>query len=134
MILLTINIWLIVLLCVHFYSKHFKFYSRLRLVKQITDFLIIFDRARVMSYEKIYRDHVLVYLTSRVRPSEKDMIRLRHIYIETVFTYCGKNVKDDLITIYGDLDSLVAFLSTDLFKKLGDDELTSKLLNEEKKQ
>jgi len=92
----------------------------------------IFDRARETAYQKIFRENVLVYVSSGVKLDQDNVTKLQNEYITVVTTYCGNSIMDDLIDIYGNFDSLVAYLASDLLIRIENDEVIMTKFSQDK--
>jgi len=95
----------------------------------------ILDTAKEVSYQKIFRDHILVFSSSGFRINKDEITKLQPLYVKSVFTFCGSTIMDELNKIYGDLDSICALLVNDFIHRIEQDEITiTGLIESQKKE
>jgi len=105
--------------------------NRQFLISHYPQIIAIYDRARDSAYQKVYREKVLVQSASGFKIGQEELIELQKEYVNIIFVYCGESIKNDLIEVHGDLDSLVAFLASELIVKIENDEVyTSKMMQD----
>lgn len=109
---------------IYMFKIYMKRKSRMDSFEYYDSIMIVFDRAREMAYNKIFRDYAMTELSSGYKLGNKDSQILQKKYIEITFVYSGPDIIDNLILIHGNLDAITAFLASDLMKRLGDDEVT----------
>ena len=124
--IITLNVILCLVAVIYMFNKYMKRKVRVNAFEYYDPIMVVFDRARDMGYNKVFRDHAMGDITSGFKVNTKDSHVLQKIYIEIVFVYCGNHIIDDLISIHGNLDSITAYLASDLMKRLGDDEVVMK--------
>lgn len=83
----------------------------------------IFDRCKKMAYFKVLHEDVMVNTWNGTTVNKKDIDKISRKYIELVFLYAGNNIIDDLTKIHGDIENLIALLTSELITKIVDDEL-----------
>ena len=71
------------------------------------------------AYEKIYRDFILIYLTSDYKIDSEKTKEWEKKYVTIIFKYCGESIIDSLILLHGSYDSIVAFIANDFMIRLG---------------
>lgn len=84
----------------------------------------ILEKSQDVAYQKIFRDDILVHSASGFRINKEDINKIRTKYIKLVFQCCGSKILDDLVTIYGDIDSLTVILLNEFIFKVEQDEVT----------
>lgn len=92
------------------------------LFKHYNHIIDIFDKARETAYQKIFRENILAYASSGYRIEPENINKLQNEYVSVILTYCGPQIKNDLISIHGNFDSVVAFLASDLIVRIENDE------------
>ena len=113
--------------CVGVAKKIINIKQREMLFKNYSDIMDIFSSSRETAYQKIFRENVMAYATSGYKVDPDIVPKLQNEYVSIVLTYCGPSIKEDLINIHGDFDSIVAFLASDLMVRIENDE--SALIN-----
>lgn len=79
---------------------------------------LLLDKAVDTAWYKVYNDDILVYIKSQENITSSVMHIILKKYLKMVFTCCGKNVTQDLIDIYGDMEALCTILTNDFYKKV----------------
>jgi hypothetical protein len=83
----------------------------------------ILSGAKNVSYSKIFRDQILVYGTSHVSINKEEIAVFQRDYVRMVFRCCGPNVTQDLINIFGNMESVSIMLINEFVDKVTQDEL-----------
>ena len=92
------------------------------------------EAAKEASYQKIFRDHILVYSSSGFRINKDEITKLQSLYVKSVFVFCGAAITDELNKIYGDLDSICALLVNDFIHRVEQDESAITSIIEDQKK
>jgi len=91
-------------------------------MERFPEILVILNKSKEVAYTKMFRDEILVQSSSGFRINKLEMDKYQKRYLKLVYLFCGSNIMDDLINIYGDLDSITAMLVNDFIQKIEDDE------------
>jgi hypothetical protein len=97
--------------------------ARKMLYAEYDTIMSIFNNAKHNAYQKIFREQILVHANSGYKMNQVELIKLQSEYSSIVFIYCGSHIIEDLIMLYGSIDTLVAQLATDLVIKIQNDEV-----------
>ena len=126
MIIISILISTIVIsaLVSYYLRQIVKIKQRELLYRFYANIMEIYNSSKELAYQKIFRENVLAYASSGYK-IEPDMInKIQSEYVTIVLTYCGPSIKQDLITLHGSFDSIVALLASELMVKIENDEAT----------
>lgn len=92
---------------VHIWIGRFlSIYKRNSLFDRIEFIIYLFDEIKELMYQKLWREEILIQITSGYNFDPNESYTFRDRYIKLVVGYCGRNVLNDLLDIYGDLDAL----------------------------
>ena len=83
----------------------------------------VFSGAKNVAYSKIFRDQILVYGTSGVSINKEEIARFQREYVKLVFRCCGPRITEDLINIFGNMESISILLINEFVDKVTQDEL-----------
>ena len=98
--------------------------------------IYIFEKAKEFAYQKMFRDHILVYSSSGYRIDKENLDTFQSIYVKYVYRTCGRHIMDDLKIIHGDLDSICLQLVSEFIQKIEQDEsaIIGKVTEKEKEK
>lgn len=113
--------------CVSIAKRVIAIKQREMMFKNYDNIMDIFNSSRETAYQKIFRENVMAYATSGYKVDPDIIPKIQNEYVSIVLTYCGPSIKEDLVSIHGDFDSVVAFLASDLMVRIENDE--SALIN-----
>ena len=127
MLLVTFNILFVSIILLYIYKKENKRRTRADAFKNYDNILIIFETAKNLAYQKIFRDDVLVQTSSGFSFNTDEIDKMQRNYIKITLTHCGPKIEEDLVLIHGNLESLCVQLCSDLVSRLGKDEAVFKI-------
>jgi len=96
--------------------------KRKAILDKYPELLAILDVAKEVSYNKIFRESILVHSASGVKLNSREIDEVSKKYLRLVFRCAGAEVIDNLKRIHGDLESLSIILINEFVQKIGDDE------------
>lgn len=89
---------------------------------RFVEVMSIFEKAKDISYRKMFRDHVMVHSSSGYRINKEEIETFQHMYVKYVYRACGPQVIDDIKLIHGDLDSICLQLVNEFIYRIEQDE------------
>jgi len=100
--------------------------QRLLLYKNAENMLKFLDRVSNTAYLKVFKEDVLVNHGSgyRVTTQHDVMEEATEKYISLIIELVGPRLLEDLISLYGNLDAMIAHLSTDFIYRIQLDDQT----------
>lgn len=87
-----------------------------------TKIFTIFEAIKETSYNKIFKEEILVFTTSGFKYNKDELDVLTRKYVKLVMVSCGNEIINDLIRIYGDIEPLTISLANDFINKVLQDE------------
>lgn len=96
--------------------------KRKAILDKYPELLAILSVAKDVSYNKVFRDSILVQCASGVKLNSKEVDEISKKYLRLVFRCAGVEVVDNLKKIHGDLESVSVILINEFVQKIGDDE------------
>jgi hypothetical protein len=82
----------------------------------------IFEDCKATAYYVVFRRRILVQSSSGFRINKDETLKYQSEYIKLTLQMCGPKVVNDLLGIYGDLESLSISLSNDFIFRVEQDE------------
>ena len=98
--------------------------NRKDLFKRFSEIMAIFESAKELAYNKLFRTDILTYSASGFRLNKDEIGKFQREYVKLVFQCCGPNISSDLEEIHGDLESLSISLVNDFISRVEQDEST----------
>lgn len=87
------------------------------------EIMALVDTIKPLAIEKIWRDELVVHITSEYSLEKKDVIGPIKNYVKLLMSMIGPAIKEDLITIFGDESSLYSYLSSEFIFIVNEKEL-----------
>lgn len=84
--------------------------------------LTILEAAKESSYQKVFRDDVLVHSSSGYKINKGELNTIQAKYLRLVFQNCGPDIVNDIDLVHGDLDSISVILINEFISKIEEDE------------
>lgn len=120
--LFQISILLIIIVVIYFLQN--KRLIRNDIFSRYTEISKILEESKEAAYQKIFRDHILVYSSSGFRINKDEITKLQSLYVKSIFLFCGSKISEELEMMYGDLDSLCALFVNEFIHRVEGDEAT----------
>jgi hypothetical protein len=105
-----------------YYSWYRQEQSRKNLFERYHIVLAIFNEAKILSYDKVYREKLLAHSASGFRINNIELEEMGREYINHVIVCCGPNIIKDMENIHGDYDSICSLLLHGFQSKVLDSE------------
>jgi len=122
-ILININIIIVtIFVMILYYVKNI--IRRRDIFDRYVETLAVFEKAKDIAYQKMFRDHILVYSSSGFRIDKANVDKFQPLYVKYVRRTCGPQIMKDLEIIHGDLDSICLQLVNEFIQKMEQDEST----------
>lgn len=103
---------------------HYKeFQRRQSYVIQYPHYKVLFDSFLEKAFNIIYKDRILVFSMEGTKPSEKDFNRYSVDFINLVLKLLGPNLKEELVYLYGNEETLLFTMAEYFNTKSEDDEI-----------
>jgi len=87
-----------------------------------SELLAILNAAKNLAYVKIFRDHIIVNISSKVRLNSTEIEKLSKLYLKIIFDTLGPKILNKIVDIHGDINSISIFLINDFVNRIEDDE------------
>ena len=131
MIIFQISCVTIVLLTIHvliyFGVKKFlyfkEFQRRQSYVIQYPHYKVLFESFLEKAFDIIYKDRILIFSMEGTKPSEKDFNRYSVDFINLVLKLLGPNLKEELVYLYGNEETLLFTMAEYFNTKSEQDEI-----------
>jgi hypothetical protein len=104
--------------------------SRFKRLELYPTYMAMFDKALSDSWDIIFKNSVLPYYSSGFSPEDDMVKKFNKDYIDMVFLHLGDFVLDDLITIHGSVDCLVAKITKSYREKMDEYHVLARNVNE----
>ena len=95
-----------------------------------TDIITLFEYFLNKSYETLYEDDLITYMTNGVQPMSQERETLERNYIKSSLMYMGKKNVNLFRDFFGDNETLIINIIRFMRKKLNEDGLT-KIIQEQ---
>jgi hypothetical protein len=105
LVLLTLQIF--IFLGIRKFLQFKEFQRRQSYVIQYPHYKVLFDEFLEKSFDIIYKDRILVFSMEGTKPSEKDFNRYSVDFINLVLKLLGPNLKEELVYLYGNEETLL---------------------------
>lgn len=133
-VLINANIIILLILYVVYQIIKDRNYSikRNNLYQNAEIILTIFQDTRKLVYNKFYQEKLIKYSTSGIKLDKSDLDKIQREYIKEVLSLCGENVVNDLVELFGNLESICSHLGNFFITQVNEDE--SKMLEQTREQ
>ena len=110
-----------------------KYKKRTTCLQYYVEHIAILEKAKEIAYQKMFKDHILVYSSSGFRINKDELEKVQREFVKLVFRICGPSIMEDLKVLHGDLDSITVLLINELIIKIEQDEslITERMSNPE---
>lgn len=92
------------------------------ILEKIPEIIYLLDTSKKIAFDKIYREDILVFSASKEILSNKDLIAPLQKFVKLTLSLCGSEVTNDLINIYGDMESITSILGNDFINMVSERE------------
>jgi len=99
-----------------------KYMRRRMLLEYYPELLVILEDAKNVAFKKVFHDDILANCGSGYKLSSAQLKVFQDRYVRLVLDYCGPSIEDDLVSIYGDYESICLFLVTGFILKVSENE------------
>jgi hypothetical protein len=108
-------------------NRHVKEKDRNILFDKYNIILGILNESVEISYQKLWREDISVYLLSGYKLGDKEFSEYGKKFISKVMNFCGPEIINDLEIIHGNLDSICYHLISEFFSRIVQDEANLKM-------
>lgn len=122
LLIILINFDLIILSLFIYKLYVLKINKRKIALDKLPEIFTIFEKAKELAYSKIFRDHLLTYTTSGYKINKNEIGTFQKLYVKHIFRIVGPNIKEDLLQIYGNDDSICLQLVNEFIQRVEQDE------------
>ena len=109
-ICLLIQIVIINLLIYHWLKNKIFIEKRDFLYRNSEKLLLILESIKTQAYSKVFKEYVMVKTVDRIKINHNDLENAARNYVKVVVEYCGENLINDIVEIYGDKKNFYEFL------------------------
>ena len=106
----TVSICILLLYGLSILKKQQIIYERKLLFERYDSLMSTLDQAKDLAFKKVYQEDLLTQINSGFRINNVEVSDLGTKYVHLVIDCCGPANLRDLITYFGDIDSLTLFL------------------------
>lgn len=121
-ICLLIQIVIINLLIYHWLKNKIFIEKRDFLYRNSEKLLLILESIKTQAYSKVFKEYVMVKTVDRIKINHNDLENAARNYVKVVVEYCGENLINDIVEIYGDKKNFYEFLMDGFVDKIIVDE------------
>ncbi len=121
-ICLLIQIVIINLLIYHWLKNKIFIEKRDFLYRNSEKLLLILESIKTQAYSKVFKEYVMVKTMDRIKINHNDLENAARNYVKVVVEYCGENLINDIVEIYGDKKNFYEFLMDGFVDKIIVDE------------
>ena len=121
-ICLLIQIVIINLLIYHWLKNKIFIEKRDFLYRNSEKLLLILESIKTQAYSKVFKEYVMVKTMDRIKINHNDLENAAKNYVKVVVEYCGENLINDIVEIYGDKKNFYEFLMDGFVDKIIVDE------------
>ena len=93
---------------------------------KLPEILAILEKAKMLAFEKVWREDLLVYTESNTSINAKDLNNPMKKYLKLVLDMIGKNIKNDLIILYGEEENIILNLSLEFVSNVAEKDILLK--------
>jgi hypothetical protein len=101
------TIILILITCLVIFNKILKFLYHYSFVNKHQSYVTLLEQILDKSYDSVYKDQVIAYSASAIRPEKEQLETIKRNYIKLSFELMGPNVENILVKFYGDRSTLI---------------------------
>jgi len=97
-------------------------HSRSSIFLRFDKLMDILNQSKDIAYKKIYQEELIVHTSSGYKLSNEEIQIQGASYVKLVLTLCGPSVEKDLVSLFGNIDSICLFLIHGFITKINDNE------------
>lgn len=117
-VFLTIQIIIINLLIYSWLKHKIAVEKRDLLYRNSEKLLLILEGIKTQAYDKIFKEYVLIKAADRIKTNHQELQDAARNYVKVIVEYCGPNLLNDMIEIYGSKDSFYKLLMDGFVTKI----------------
>lgn len=109
----------------YFFSNRKSIYKekdRFLLLERYDIILNILHQSSLLAYDRVWREDIVVYLTSGYKLNDEELNKFGKKYVSLVFKCCGGEIVNDLEIIHGSIEPICLHLLSNFFVRVIDNE------------